>query len=143
MSARRVVLDANVLISSILKPTSVPGRAVSHAIHSDLVLISEALIGEVLTVLTRPKFAAFIEPSEARAVVFELIVISATIPVTAHVQVCRDPDDDHVLALALSGEADIIVTGDQDLLILDPFRGVRILTPQAFMALKSGEPGGA
>lgn len=51
-------------------------------------------------------------------------------PVTASVRACRDPDDDHLLALALSGEADVIISGDADLLVLDPFRGIPILTPR-------------
>jgi len=43
--------------------------------------------------------------------------------------ICRDPDDDHVLALAIAAHADVIVTGDQDLLVLKTFQGIPILTP--------------
>ena len=52
------------------------------------------------------------------------------------VEVCRDPKDDHILELAINGNALFIVTGDYDLLALDPFRGVRIVTPVEF--LRSG-----
>jgi uncharacterized protein len=51
------------------------------------------------------------------------------------VQACRDPRDDKFLHAALNGEAEAIVTGDQDLLVLDPFHGVRILSPAAFLAI--------
>ena len=50
---------------------------------------------------------------------------------------CRDPDDDVVLATALAGECAAIVTGDQDLLVLDPFKGIRVLTPSAFWKWES------
>ena len=50
---------------------------------------------------------------------------------------CRDPDDDIVLAMARAGESVAIVTGDQDLLILDPFQGIRLLMPSAFWKWES------
>ncbi len=46
---------------------------------------------------------------------------------------CRDPDDDKFLELALSGDADVIVSGDDDLLVLHPFRGIPILSCDAFL----------
>ena len=51
--------------------------------------------------------------------------------------VCRDRDDDVVLATALAGECAAIVTGDQDLLVLDPFHGIRVLAPTAFWKWES------
>lgn len=100
MSARRIVLDTNVLLSRILWPPSVPERAVVRAIDTGTILTSDT---------------------------------AERIELTAHVAACRDPQDDHVLALVVSGRADLIVTGDADLLVLDPFRGIPILTPKAFL----------
>ena len=51
-----------------------------------------------------------------------------------HIGVCRDPNDDKFLELALSGGADCIVSGDKDLLVLHPFRGVPIVTPRDFVS---------
>ena len=51
------------------------------------------------------------------------------------INVCRDPKDNMILELAVSGRADVIVTGDQDLLVLDPFQGIRIVTPEAFLEM--------
>jgi len=52
--------------------------------------------------------------------------------------VCRDPDDDRVLATAVAGEADFIVTGDDDLLSLEVYRGIRILSPRRFWEMLTG-----
>jgi predicted nucleic acid-binding protein len=60
--------------------------------------------------------------------------------VTTIVTACRDPDDDKILALAVSGQADIIITGDADLLVLDPFQGVRILAPRAYLESDVSKP---
>ena len=129
----RVVLDTNVLLSRILRPASAPARAVRVAAERGTVLISDALVTELVGVLARPKFAVLVDPQDARAFVQALGGIAERVPLTAHVEACRDPRDDHVLALAVSGAADAIVTGDADLLVLNPFRGIQIVTPQAFV----------
>jgi predicted nucleic acid-binding protein len=56
--------------------------------------------------------------------------------------VCRDPDDDKLLEIAVAGNADCLVTGDQDLLILHPFQGVPIITPAAFLEAVEAAPNG-
>jgi putative PIN family toxin of toxin-antitoxin system len=133
MSPSRIVLDTGVLVSRILRPSSIPGRAVIKAAHEGTVLISEALVAELVDVLAHPKFRAYVDLDEARSFVQALGGIAQLVTVTAHFQACRDPDDDKLLALALSGDADLLITGDADLLVLDPFQGVRILSPRRFV----------
>jgi putative PIN family toxin of toxin-antitoxin system len=58
-------------------------------------------------------------------------------PLPLEASACRDPDDDLVLATARAGECTAIVTGDQDLLVLDPFQSIRLLTPSAFWKWES------
>ena len=58
-----------------------------------------------------------------------LIREAELVEIAESVQVCRDPKDDHVLELAVNGNASFVVTGDADLLELSPFREVRIMTP--------------
>lgn len=58
--------------------------------------------------------------------------------ITESIRACRDPEDDHLLELAVSGLADRIATGDADLLVLDPFRGIRILEAADFLDLGFG-----
>jgi len=133
MSPERIVLDTGVLVSRILKPRSIPGLAVTMASHRGVILVSEGLVAELLEVLARPKLSKYVDPADARAFVQALAGIAELVPVTAHVRACRDPDDDAILALALSGRADAIVTGDADLLTLDPFHGIPILSPRRFV----------
>ncbi|MCM0021288.1 MAG: putative toxin-antitoxin system toxin component, PIN family [Tagaea sp.] len=129
----RVVLDAGVYVSRLLRPDSVPAQAVARAIAKETVLISDELIAELAGVLARPKFAAYIDPGDAREFLQVLGGIAMRVEVTAHVRMCRDPKDDHILALAQSGQARAIVTGDRDLLTLDPFGPIRIFVPRTYL----------
>ncbi len=56
-----------------------------------------------------------------------------TVPYAERVTACRDPTDDKFLELAVNGRADLIISGDADLLVLNPFRGIAIMTPAAFV----------
>jgi putative PIN family toxin of toxin-antitoxin system len=86
---------------------------------------------EVLAVLQRPRIAPKIAPfflDNMR----RLFAQAELVAITEAVAACRDPDDDKFLELAVSGRADVLVTGDDDLLVLDTFRGIPIVTPAAF-----------
>jgi uncharacterized protein len=133
MPDERVVLDAGVFVGRLLRPESVPALAVSRALARGIVLISDGLVAELADVLARPKFAAYIDPEDAREFLQSLGGVAERVEVTAHVRVCRDPKDDHILALAQSGEANLVVTSDRDLPALDPFGTVRIVTPRAYV----------
>ena len=61
------------------------------------------------------------------------------VEITERVEVCREPKDDQILELAVSGNADCIVTGDDDLLTLNPFRGIAIITPADFLRVSGLE----
>ena len=62
-----------------------------------------------------------------------LAEIAFTKATTSQVTECRDPKDDKFLALALDGSADVIIAGDEDLLVLHPWRGIPILSPREFL----------
>jgi putative PIN family toxin of toxin-antitoxin system len=83
-------------------------------------------------VLSRPKFDRWVPLADRQRFVQLLGGVARRVPITHRVQACRDPRDDKFLQLALNGEAEAIVTGDRDLLVLDPFHGVRILRPVDF-----------
>jgi predicted nucleic acid-binding protein len=56
---------------------------------------------------------------------------------TETISTCRDPNDNHILELAVSGKADVIVTGDTDILVLHPFQGIAVLNPQGYLKMGS------
>ena len=56
-----------------------------------------------------------------------------TVTITERVVACRDPTDDKFLELAVNGQADLILSGDADLFVLNPFRGISIVNPATFV----------
>ena len=130
----RTVLDTNVLISALLFSNGPPGRAVFAALERGTILISEETVDELNDVAARPKFDRYLLASERRRFVRSLVGRAEVVDVDRRVQECRDPKDDKFLSLALAGEASVIVSGDEDLLVLHPFRGIPVLTPRAFLA---------
>ena len=80
------------------------------------------------TVLAREKFNRYVTLEEREAFLEALVRESQLVEITEKVQACRDPKDDQILELAVSGNASFVVTGDDDLLVLNPFHGIPIVT---------------
>lgn len=131
---RRVVVDTNALVSRLLIPDSLPARAVRKAVDEADLLASEATLDELVEVLARPKFDPYVTVEERQEFIRLLARVAEFVPVVHTVRACRDPRDDKFLALAVAGKADVIVTGDDDLLALHPFRGIAIQTPVDYLA---------
>lgn len=128
----QVVFDTNVLLSAILLPQSKSGDAYLYALEWDILLASKSTLVELQEVLSRTKFDRYITP-HARRRFFEIYERRSVLCAISHTVVeCRDPKDNKFLELALSGNADRIVTGDKDLLILHPWRGISISTPAMY-----------
>ncbi|MEM1041534.1 MAG: putative toxin-antitoxin system toxin component, PIN family [Bacteroidota bacterium] len=129
----RVVFDTNVLISAALFEQSVPFQALRSVLGGGVLLVSEESLNEVVAVLRREKFDRYISAATRERFLGLFVRRATVVQVTETIQVCRDSDDDRLLELALSGNADCIVTGDDDLLVLHPFRGIPILIPRDFL----------
>lgn len=127
------VFDTNVLVSALLFERSQPRQALNVALNAGGLLLSAPVLTELSTVLRRPKFDRYIDAEDRErfliAVVREAILVDAAEPVRE----CRDRKDDKFLELAVAGAAACIVSGDDDLLQLDPFRQTRVLTPAQFL----------
>jgi uncharacterized protein len=133
-SDARYILDTGVLVSALLLPRSVPRQAVDRAFAQGIVLASVATIDELDDVLRRPKFDRYVQEDERLRFLARFIRDTNLIEVRDVVSECRDAKDNKFLELALSGKATCIVSGDSDLLVLHPFRGIPIVTPQEFMS---------
>ena len=134
MTRDRVVLDTNVLISGLLSTTSTPAQAVERAISDGQLLASTATLRELMTKLLSPKFDRYVPRERRDALLLRLAPLIEIVEVVQRVQASRDPDDDKFLEVAINGRANVIVSGDGDLLDLNPFRGIAILAPAAYVA---------
>ena len=140
-SDARFVLDTGVLVSAVLLPRSIPRQAVDLAFAQGSVLVSTDTIDELDEVLRRPKFNRYLREEERLLFLAAFIRDAKVVDVTEKLTECRDPKDNKFLELAVSGNATCIVSGDSDLLVLNPFRGVAILGPQEFITeLKKSHP---
>lgn len=127
------VLDTNTLVSRLLVPDGVAGQAVDHALERGILLLSDETLGELVEVLDRPKFNPYLTVEDRRRFLELLGGVARVVSVTRRNQACRDPKDDKFLDVAVCGQAAAIVTGDQDLLALDPFHDIRIVQPATFL----------
>jgi putative PIN family toxin of toxin-antitoxin system len=130
----RIVVDTNVLISRLLLPASAPGRALRKAVEVGQLLVSAATTEELTTVLGRAKFDPYLSVADRQEFIRLLGHVAEMVPIVRAVRACRDPRDDKFLEVALNGRADLVITGDHDLLELDPFMGIAILSPTAYLA---------
>ena len=135
----RIVIDTNVLLSAFLWGGT-PKRLIGHLRNNSAELvISPALLNEFAAVIARPKFAAILSRTTRTpaSVIVHLRTLAATLidapPLTR--PVCRDPKDDIVLACALAAQAQLIVSGDEDLLSLQAHAGIPIVNAAQAVAM--------
>ncbi len=129
----RVVFDANVLVSALLLAQSVPRRAFYRALSAGRILISDATLLELQSVLARPKFDRYITSEHRKEFLSAIVRDAVLVEITEQISQCRDPNDNKYLELAVSGIATHLVTGDNDLLSMNLFRGIRVVEPRTFL----------
>ncbi|MBI1297101.1 putative toxin-antitoxin system toxin component, PIN family [bacterium] len=130
---QRFVFDTNTIVSAFLFENSAPGRALLVALGRGEVLLSAPISAELTTVLRREKFNRYISQQKRDRLLKAMIQSSVLIDITSSIDACRDPKDNTVLELAVSGAAHCIISGDEDLLTLNPFREIPILKPVTFL----------
>jgi uncharacterized protein len=131
-SLERLVVDTNVVLSGLLFPGSIPSCALDKA-KGSVVLATDVIRQELKEVMERSRFNRYVERQIRQRLVAEYLRATVTVEVSFSIRVCRDPKDDKFLEAAVHGRADAIVTGDHDLLDLNPFRGIAILTPAEYL----------
>lgn len=125
----RLLLETNVLVAALVARGTC-SDLLEHCVRQHVVVSSQLLLNELRDVLEKKLRQRAIDVRAALHLFGETFTL--VVPDTLDPPACRDRDDDVVLATALAGECAAIITGDQDLLILNPFRGISVLAPSAF-----------
>jgi hypothetical protein len=137
---RHIVFDTSTLVSAALRPDSTPGRALHNALKNDRIYVCESSLDELYDVLNRKKFDHYLDLNYRLLFHETLSRYALHIPqrwvlIDAVDPPCRDRNDNLHLALAWAAKAELLISSDQDLLCLHPWRGIPVLTPASFLAL--------
>lgn len=134
MNKLRIVIDTNVIVSALIFFSSNSMQALTFARENGVLLTSIDTLAELNDVLSRPKFNRYITQEIRADFLASLANETEIVDIKEKITECRDSKDNKFLELAVSGNADILVTGDQDLLVLHPFRNTQILTVTSFLS---------
>ena len=134
----RAVVDTNILVRAVIKPTGSVGPVLQRLRRREYsLLISRATLDELVEVLYRPRLRTKYELSDRvlRATIRLIVLRGELLQPGRRIIACRDPRDDKFLEVAVSGRAQVIVSGDEDLLTLHPFERIPIVAPARFLAM--------
>jgi len=127
----KVVIDTNIWISYLLGSLlqGMDEKILSKEIK---VVVSDEMLKEISEVSSRPKFKNIFTAKRIKELFSLLDSYAIVVSPSQKVNVCRDGKDNFLLEVALEGEADYLVTGDEDLLVLNPFHNTKIVKPKDF-----------
>ena len=129
----KFVFDTNIIISAMLRNNSIPQQAFYSSFRIGEVLISNETLDEILEVSSRKKFAKVFNTDVKNRLISLLKSGCKLVTISQSINKCRDDKDNKFLELAVCGKADFIISGDDDLLILNPFQNISILKPKSFL----------
>lgn len=132
----RTAVDTNILVRALLKPAGTVGLVLRRLRDGDYTLVYYAhLLEELVDVLARPRLREKygLQDADVETVLRLIVLRGEAVAPRRRIVICRDARDDKVLEAAVAGEVDAIVTADKDLLVLDPFEGIPIVGPAAFL----------
>lgn len=138
----KLVIDTNVLISAALSAQGAPAQLLRRVLQDHRLVFSQATFEELHTRLYRPKFDRYLTLELRQRLLHDFNACAHWVEPAAHPGYCRAPDDDKFIATALQAQADVLVSGDKDLLEAPPVPGLRVLTPAQCLELLS-DPGGS
>jgi len=130
------VVDTNTLVSAfLLSNNTIAAQAYCKAIAKGQIIHSDETFNEFCDVFVRPKFDRYLPLNKRIIVIEDLKALTEIVLVSNKIKACRDPKDDKFLELAVSSGAACIITGDKDLLVLNPFERIPILTAAEFLKI--------
>lgn len=129
-----VIFDTNVLVSYLIGKSL---RNLSQHFASGQVrmVLCDELVEELRIVCARPKLDRYLDSTAVSEFINLMMQIGKVHQIRESVNICRDPKDNFLLSLSISSKARYLVTGDSDLLVLEDFRGCKIVSPTEFIAL--------
>jgi putative PIN family toxin of toxin-antitoxin system len=129
MKARPVVIDTNVLISAALLADSTPATVTRLVLQRGRIVFSVATFAELETRLWRPKFDRYLTLEMRKLLLHDLGSVADWVKPTCTSRHSRDPEDDMFVHAAIAGEAEMLISGDRDLLDLGRVEGIAVLSP--------------
>lgn len=136
----RVIIDTNIFVRMLLGSENC--GAIYNAFADGIfdIVISEPLFSEIIDVINRPKFKKIIEAKDKNKLIELIKIDAAWFSPEEKISVCRDPKDNIVLECALAAKVDCIVTDDDDLLSLNPYKEIGIISAMEFLKLLNIKP---
>lgn len=134
----RVVVDTNILVRALIMPHGTVGPVLLRLRQAEYILLyAQSLLEELIDVLNRPRIRRkyHLTQEDIKTVVGLILLRGEAVEPERTITLCRDPKDNKFLEVAIAGKADVIVSGDEDLLVLHPFEGIPIIQPRAFLEL--------
>ena len=135
MNLESVVIDTNVFISALLNPNGTPKKVINLAVNQYIILQSELTYQELNTRLSKKKFDKYLSQEDRLDFLSSLRKRSLFIEINDEITVCADADDNKFLELAVSCQAEYLITGDNDLLEIKNYQNIPIVTPVSFLCV--------
>ena len=134
----RAVVDTSIVVRAVLKPLGTVGPVLDFLVEERYkFLYSEATLEEMVDVLGRPRLRRRfpLRGRDPQTVIDLILLRGEAVETRRRWTACRDPKDNKFLDVAVEGQADALVSGDEDLLVLHPFQGIPIIQPAQFLAM--------
>ena len=128
-----IIFDCNVLVNAFIFKGDAARQSWEQAISGGSIIVSDNTFSECKRVFAYDKFDRYVALETRLEFLAHVQAVVSFVPVWHYVKVCRDSTDDQYLELALSGKADCIITNDADLLVLNPFENIPIISPREFL----------
>ena len=136
------VVDTNILVRALIKPEGTVGPILGRLRDGDYrIAFSEPLLAELVDVLNRPHIRGKygLDQGDIETVLALLLLRGESVSPAERIERCRDPKDNMILEVAITAGVDVIVSGDEDLLVLNPYEQIPIVEPYKFIQMLDTE----